>query len=246
MSKEDMIWARELIKQKKFDEARTVLRATNHPQAASWLEKLDEIDPPAADLEATLIDAKPPADETTPPPPSPAAHRPQVKKEESKIPMPLAIGCIGLFILAGVCVVGAFLVYSNLRETLLSAPDTFFDTEPLLAPESFPDPNPISFGSPVSSALSSRNNFEESWIFDASEGDRVVITMRSDDIDSLLFLYSADGNYLTEDDDSGGGGTGYDAQISYTIPSNGQYVIVANQWFEGDGGGSYTLVVERQ
>ncbi len=47
MSKMKMMAAKELINEKKYDEARTILRAVNHPTATEWLEKLDKIDPPS-------------------------------------------------------------------------------------------------------------------------------------------------------------------------------------------------------
>ena len=41
-----MLRARELIRHKRFDEARALLRTTTHPRAVAWLNKLDTIDPP--------------------------------------------------------------------------------------------------------------------------------------------------------------------------------------------------------
>ncbi len=40
-----MMQARELILQRRFDEARAILRQVDHPAAAAWLEKLDELAP---------------------------------------------------------------------------------------------------------------------------------------------------------------------------------------------------------
>jgi 4a-hydroxytetrahydrobiopterin dehydratase len=41
MSQEQFIQARELIKQKRFDEARAMLHSIDHPTAREWLAKLD-------------------------------------------------------------------------------------------------------------------------------------------------------------------------------------------------------------
>lgn len=240
MSKEDMVKAREFIKQKRFDDARAVLRKTNHPQAAAWLAKLDEIDPPVVDPEATLIEARPVATETGATSPAPMVDNQPVKKEEREIPLPLALGCIGLVLLTGVCIIGAFLIYSNLQESLVTLSD------PVQAPDLFQNSTTISYGASVNGRLSNGNNFEESWVFTAAQGDQIVITMRSSEVDSLLYLHSANGNLLAENDDDGGGVNGYDSEINYTIPEDGQYIIVANQWFEGEGGGSYTLTLQRQ
>ena len=38
-----------------------------------------------------------------------------------------------------------------------------------------------------------------------------------------------DMEYLTEDDDSGGGSSGYDSRIDFVLPEDGTYFI--NRWF---------------
>ena len=45
MSQDKMLQARDLIKQKRYAEARAILKTVNHPKAQEWLAKLDEIDP---------------------------------------------------------------------------------------------------------------------------------------------------------------------------------------------------------
>jgi len=45
MSKAKFSVARELINEKKFDEARSILRTIDHPTALEWLKKLDQIAP---------------------------------------------------------------------------------------------------------------------------------------------------------------------------------------------------------
>jgi len=46
MSKAKLEYARELIKDERYEEARTVLREINHPTAEQWLKKLDALAPP--------------------------------------------------------------------------------------------------------------------------------------------------------------------------------------------------------
>src|SRR6185295_15593252 len=48
MSKTKMLAAKELIDEKRYDEARVILRSVDHPKAVEWLAKLDKIDPPNA------------------------------------------------------------------------------------------------------------------------------------------------------------------------------------------------------
>jgi hypothetical protein len=45
MSKAKLLAARELIKEKEYEEARTLLKGIDHPTAKKWLDKLDEISP---------------------------------------------------------------------------------------------------------------------------------------------------------------------------------------------------------
>jgi len=46
MSKAKFDAARELILEKRYDEARIILKTMDHPSARKWLNRLDEIDPP--------------------------------------------------------------------------------------------------------------------------------------------------------------------------------------------------------
>lgn len=46
MSKAKFDAARELVRERKYTEARAILRTIDHPQATAWLAKIDQIDPP--------------------------------------------------------------------------------------------------------------------------------------------------------------------------------------------------------
>lgn len=245
MSKEEMVQARELIKQRRFDEARAILRATDHHQAEAWLKKLDEIDPPNIDPEATLIEKSPTYFERELPPPMATPDDRPARKNEGEIPMSLAIGSIGLVVLVGLCIIGVILLNSSLQKEVVSTPQAVLDVEPNVDPASAEGIRPISFGTTVSSSLNEDNDQEEVWSFDANAGDRVVITMRSDTIDSLLYLYTADGEYLIENDDSGQGVNNFDSQIIYSVTKSGQYLIYANLWTDYEPAGNYTLSLER-
>lgn len=48
MAKEQLETAREMIKAKKYNEARGLLRTVDHPLASEWLDKIDQLDPPQA------------------------------------------------------------------------------------------------------------------------------------------------------------------------------------------------------
>jgi hypothetical protein len=247
MSKEKMVRAQQLIREKRYDDARIILRSTNHHQAAAWLAKLDEIDPPMA---ATFIEASPPAAEDysvteslysadpAPLPSSPAAVREfrELKTEEAEknIPMPVVVGCLGLALLASVCVIGAVWAGSNFMAGFRSVL------------EDIPTARSINYGVQVNGTLSEENFYLGIWSFEATAGDQLVITMRSNDFDSLLSLFSADFDLLAEDDDSGGGAFGTDSQIVVTIPDDGRYTIYAERFDASEAGGAYTLSVDRQ
>lgn len=81
--------------------------------------------------------------------------------------------------------------------------------------------------------------------FRGSAGDEVTVAMRrsAGDLDSYLSLLDANGALLFEDNDSGGGNG--DAQIAYTLPADGKYLIVASRVGQAGGTttGGYTLTL---
>jgi hypothetical protein len=77
----------------------------------------------------------------------------------------------------------------------------------------------------------------------ARAGQRLVLTLRSDDFDALLTVMRPVGGiteWLAADDD-GGGGT--DARLRWRSPADGTYLLVA-QSLERDGSGGFTLAVD--
>jgi hypothetical protein len=80
--------------------------------------------------------------------------------------------------------------------------------------------------------------------YNGRAGERISITLRSDDFDAYLVLGSPGGRHgvgtvLTRDDDGGGG---RDSRIDYTLPDDRVYVIRVNPL--GAGEGEYMLDVE--
>ncbi len=69
-------------------------------------------------------------------------------------------------------------------------------------------------------------------------GQQVTITQTSDQIDPYMYLYQADGTYITEDDDSGGN---FNSSITETLNA-GCYRIEASSFGSGETG-TYTLSV---
>jgi hypothetical protein len=82
------------------------------------------------------------------------------------------------------------------------------------------------------------------YTYTGRRGERISITLRSEDFDSYLVLGTPGGRHgvgsaLTRDDDGAGD---RDARIDFTLPSSGAFVIRVNPF--GSGQGRYTLDVE--
>lgn len=104
----------------------------------------------------------------------------------------------------------------------------------------------ITVGTPVtgtlgaSSATMSDNSPFDAWFIEGRAGERVIITMRATGFDAYLHVGRQGGDRALATDDDSGGGT--DAQLSFTFPATGTYVILANTFAAG-ASGSYRLEV---
>ena len=94
-----------------------------------------------------------------------------------------------------------------------------------------------------SDATAEDDSYYELWRFRGPAGQRITITMRSDDFDAYLgWGRMSEGEWEELDsDDDGAGGT--DAQLVVTLGDDGEYLIRANTLSAGESG-SYTLTVE--
>jgi hypothetical protein len=109
---------------------------------------------------------------------------------------------------------------------------------------------PIAIGEAIDGELSSSDyresddSFADYYRLEARRGDRLVITLRSDDFDAYLVFGKLTGGSFEqiESDDDAAGGT--DAQVEITIPADGVYLIRANTLSEGETG-KYQLKVLR-
>lgn len=96
----------------------------------------------------------------------------------------------------------------------------------------------------TSDLLFDDGSYYDEWTYSGEGGERVTITMTSDGLDPFLLAFRgssvAGGEYLTEDDDGGGG---LNAQITITLPASGTYTFAANTYGEGETG-TYQISVE--
>lgn len=108
---------------------------------------------------------------------------------------------------------------------------------------------PISVGQTLRGQLSasdpkaSDNSYYDIYTVTGRRGERILITMRSSEFDAYLAvgrMNGSDFDQIDSDDDSGGG---TDAQVDFTLPSDGTFVIRANTLSAGETG-AYSLQVE--
>jgi uncharacterized protein (TIGR03437 family) len=85
----------------------------------------------------------------------------------------------------------------------------------------------------------------DAYWFNGVSNDNVRINMGSSTFDSFLILQSNDGDPpVANDDNSGGGPAGRDAQITFRLPATGIYIILATP-YEPNRTGAYTLALTR-
>jgi hypothetical protein len=85
--------------------------------------------------------------------------------------------------------------------------------------------------------MSDRSAFA-TWFYEGRAGEQITVTMRSSDFDAFVHVGGQGGTATLATNDDGGGGT--HAQIEFTLPRDGVYVIVANMLSSGNSG-AYTL-----
>jgi uncharacterized protein (TIGR03437 family) len=87
-------------------------------------------------------------------------------------------------------------------------------------------------------------DYLDAYWFAGLAGDPVQIKLSSTSFDPLLILNQNTGETLAVDDNSGGGASGKDAQITQTLPETGVYVVVATP-LAPNVTGPYTLSLAR-
>lgn len=257
--KEQMLRARELIKQKRYDDARAILFTVNHPTAQQWLAKLDEIDPPFGDsgdgFASTSASAANASYSSSLPnlgavsggggfsgdlPNLQPTGGVKASGGKDSIPLPLAIGIIGTVLFVGLCVLGG--IYAAVNA------DFDFSTGAISLGggpgRTGGNLEPSQLGQWQNGDLSD-NNYRHDWTFQATRGQTITIDMTSNDFDPLLELYGPDNRMLITDDDSG---SGLNSRIVYTAPSTGQYRVVATEWRPDLGiiGGDYRILIRAE
>jgi S1-C subfamily serine protease len=93
---------------------------------------------------------------------------------------------------------------------------------------------------PGSSILPEDGSFYQEHTFYGTAGQRVTITMESNEFDTYLILLGPNGELIDQNDDAGP--NTLNSRIVTTLPRTGTYRILANS-FDNTGRGRYTLTV---
>ena len=92
----------------------------------------------------------------------------------------------------------------------------------------------------TSDMLRDDNSYMDAFVYQGRAGERITISLQSDDFDAWLVVNDPNGPLYEHDDDSLGN---TDAGLTLTLPHSGPYVIVANSVGER-ATGAYVLRVE--
>jgi|GEM_PF-4796366 len=238
-TKERMTTARDLIREKQYDQARAILVTIDHPKAEEWLAKIDQISPPKANPIPqyeqkqqehipdwiSAIEQSEQADDELPfiTPPTNAANQ----SSNNDISMAAAIAIIGAVVACGAMFIGAVWVFTqvdfNMDSILGSCPrNVIADTYYI---ESAGPSGDIFVNQPTGGFIGDVQP-GDIWNFQAESGQTIVVNMTSNNFDTLLQLYDADDCLLAENDDF----NGTDARIRHTFSEGGTYKIVAAEW----------------
>lgn len=87
------------------------------------------------------------------------------------------------------------------------------------------------------------DNSFDTWSVLLEPGEVVTVTMRSDDLDSLLIVTLEDGSVIAENDDAAGGNLGLDSQVEFVAEDWGIHIIETRP-LVGPAFGEYRVIVD--
>ncbi|GAB4512545.1 MAG: hypothetical protein OHK0046_12240 [Anaerolineae bacterium] len=97
---------------------------------------------------------------------------------------------------------------------------------------------PITIGDTVEGTLGEGEQMD--YLFDAAEGDVLLISLESVDFDTYLYLLDSEGDEITNNDD---GGEGTNSLITFQVEQAGEYIVRATS-FGQTGSGLFTLSLQ--
>ena len=78
------------------------------------------------------------------------------------------------------------------------------------------------------------------WVFNGRADDHIIVLLKSTAFDAYLAIFTEDGVWEKQDDDSGGDAN---ARLDVTLPASGRYAIVVTSYAGGETG-EYALSVK--
>lgn len=105
------------------------------------------------------------------------------------------------------------------------------------------DPSPLAFETPVTGTLGGRlplvgGRRARPYVFSAPAGTPVAVLLRSEEMDTYLYVETPAGELLADDD----GASGTDSLITLTLPEAGEYVVYVSS-YGGSEMGNYELLL---
>lgn len=266
MSREALLEARDLIKAKRYDEARFILKSIDHPTAVEWLAKLDQIAPVAPQVEDNPFDSPfddpfapsmqqtprpaPPKPQPTPPPTpevwvndrtfgKPAS----TKKNDPQISNGVMILAVGGMLMVGAIILGIIVILTgggkdDKKSASNDGPPTsiFNFSNEDVFALDMITRGEMHYGDVRDDVVA--NDTGHIWTFQGVQGEHIDIAIQST-WDNVLQLKDADGHLIRENDDQSGDFAGDARLYDITLPHTGGYQIVVKPW--GFIGGSYRL-----
>lgn len=110
-------------------------------------------------------------------------------------------------------------------------------------------PQPLAFGATLQGEIDEDDSRDDddrgfdAFVFEGREGQRIRAIMRSGDFDTYLQIGNAEGDFSALASDDDGLGEGTDSRLSFTLPSDGRYVLRASP-LGSDGEGLYSLELQ--
>jgi hypothetical protein len=110
----------------------------------------------------------------------------------------------------------------------------------------------IAAGQPVTGQIADTDNvsdeddaFYDAYTFSGRAGQRITVTLESDDFDTMLRVGRMEGTAFEElESDDDGAGEGTNSMLRMTLEEDGEYVIRVSPL--GEGSGAYTLRLEER
>ena len=109
-------------------------------------------------------------------------------------------------------------------------------------------PSPLVAGRSATGNLASTDgvrwglSYYDEWSYSATVGQRIVVTMESEQVDAYLLVLQDDGTEVASDDDRG---EGRNARVEFRVSATGQYTILATSALSEETG-RYMIRFERQ